>query len=82
MNNLISIIVTIYNREDYLKECLDSVKNQTYQNFECLMIDDGSTDNSKVIAEEYAKEDSRFKFIPVEHVGFPEAKNIGLRNKL
>ena len=79
MENLISIIVTVYNRENYLKECLDSVKNQTYKNFECLIIDDGSTDSSINIINSYL-EDTRFKLIASKHVGFPEAKNIGLRN--
>lgn len=50
MNELISIIVPIYNVEKYLRECLDSIQKQTYQNFECIMVNDGSTDNSKQIA--------------------------------
>ncbi len=59
MDELISIIVPIYNVEEYLRECLDSIQKQTYTNFECIMINDGSTDNSKQIAEEYLV-DSRF----------------------
>ena len=77
--DLISIIVTIYNREKYLAECLDSIKAQTYPNYEVIMVDDGSTDTSIEIARKYT-EDSRFKLIESEHVGFPEAKNIGLHN--
>ena len=80
LNQLISVIVTIYNREDLLEECLQSLQKQTYKNFEALMIDDGSTDGSLEIAKKYQTEDSRFKLIASEHVGFPEAKNIGLRN--
>lgn len=79
-DDLISVIITIYNREKFLEECLLSLKNQTYKNFEAIMIDDGSTDNSLEIAKKYQEEDSRFKLIASEHVGFPEAKNIGLRN--
>lgn len=79
-DKLISVIITIYNREKFLEECLLSLKNQTYKNFEAIMIDDGSTDNSLEIAKRYQEEDSRFKLIASEHVGFPEAKNIGLRN--
>ena len=59
MDELISIIVPIYNVEEYLRECLDSIQKQTYQKFECIMVNDGSTDNSKQIAEEYLV-DSRF----------------------
>lgn len=79
MEDLITVIVTIYNREKYLKQCLDSVQNQTYSNFECIMVDDGSTDNSIAIAETYTK-DPRFKLITSEHVGFSAVKNIGLDN--
>ena len=57
----ITIIVPIYNVEKYLSSALDSVVNQTYKNLEVLLIDDGSTDNSKKIAEEYVKKDSRVK---------------------
>ena len=56
----ITIIVPIYNVEKYLSFALDSVVNQTYKNLEVLLIDDGSTDNSSKIAEEYVKKDSRF----------------------
>ena len=53
MKDLISIIVPIYNVEKYLRMCLDSIQNQTYQNFECLLINDGSPDNSADICREY-----------------------------
>ena len=78
MDDLITIIVTIYNREKYLEQCLESVRNQTYKNFECIMVDDGSTDESITIAKGYADNDPRFKLITSEHVGFSAAKNIGL----
>ena len=78
MNKLISVIVTIYNREKLLNECLDSLKAQTYKDFEVIMVDDGSTDNSITIAQKYADEDNRFKLIKSEHIGFPAAKNLGL----
>lgn len=61
-NELISIVVPIYNVEKYLRECLDSISEQTYKNFECIMVNDGSTDSSQQIAEEYL-EDSRFTLI-------------------
>ena len=77
---MISIIIPFYNTEKYLKQCLDSIKNQTFSDYECLMIDDGSTDSSRIIAEQFAKEDSRFKLLNKEHIGFPQAKNLGLDN--
>ncbi|VMY51986.1 glycosyltransferase [Streptococcus pneumoniae] len=58
-NELISIVVPIYNVENYLRMCLDSIQNQTYQNFECLLINDGSPDHSSKICEEFVEKDSR-----------------------
>ena len=78
MNKLISVIVTIYNQEQFLKECLDSLLSQTYRNFEVLMIDDGSTDNSVSIAQTYTEKDNRFILIASQHIGFPAVKNLGL----
>ena len=81
MNNpLISVIVTCYNREQYIRDCLLSLINQSYSNWECILVDDGSTDNSRAIINELIVNDNRFHFIPHEHVGFPLAKNIGLDN--
>ena len=56
----VSIIVPIYNVEPYLQGCLDSLLNQTFKDFEVIMIDDGATDSSGLIADEYAKKDARF----------------------
>lgn len=75
---MISIIVPFYNSSKFLNECLSSIKAQTFSDFECLLIDDGSSDSSREIAESYTKEDSRFILLNKEHVGFPQAKNIGL----
>ena len=77
MNELISIIVPIYNVENYLRECLDSIQNQTYKKFECIMVNDGSTDSSQQIAEEYLV-DSRFKLINQSNKGLSEARNTGI----
>ena len=79
MDELISIIVPIYNVEEYLRECLDSIQKQTYPNFECIMINDGSTDNSKQIAEEYLV-DIRFKLINQSNQGLSSARNTGIKH--
>lgn len=76
MTELISIIVPIYNVEEYLKDCLDSIQKQTYQNYDCIMINDGSTDSSREIAETYLV-DSRFRLI---NQGLSAARNTGFRN--
>ena len=77
-NELISIIVPIYNVENYLRQCLDSILNQTYQNFECLLINDGSPDNSADICREYVEKDSRFKYSEKENGGVSSARNLGI----
>ena len=73
----ITLIVPIYNVEDYLEQCLDSIQNQIYKNFICIMVNDGSTDNSKAIAEKYLS-DERFILINQENKGLSGARNTGL----
>lgn len=75
---LISIVVPIYNVENYLRMCLDSIQNQTYQNFECLLINDGSPDNSADICREYVEKDSRFRYFEKENGGLSSARNLGI----
>ena len=75
---LISIIVPIYNVENYLRQCLDSIMSQTYQNFECLLINDGSPDNSADICREYVEKDSRFRYFEKENGGVSSARNLGI----
>ncbi|GHT18139.1 glycosyl transferase family 2 [Bacteroidia bacterium] len=79
MEHLISIIIPVYNVEKYLRACLDSVVNQTYTNLEILLIDDGSTDRSFEICNEYAVNDSRVKIFHQENKGAYESRNVGLR---
>ena len=77
---LISIIVPVYKAEKYLSECIDSIISQTYENFELILIDDGSPDNSGKICDEYAEKDKRIKVIHKENAGVSSARNIGLDN--
>ncbi len=77
-NELISIIVPIYNTEKYLHQCLDSILNQTYTNFEVLLVNDGSTDSSRMICQEYVERDSRFRYIEKDNGGVASARNLGL----
>jgi glycosyltransferase EpsH len=74
----ISIIVPVYNVEKYLPKCLDSIINQTFTDFECICINDGSPDNSLTILQEYASKDNRIKIINQENKGLPYVRNIGL----
>ena len=77
-NELISIIVPVYNVEKYIAKCLDSLVNQTYLNIEILLIDDGSTDKSLSICKKYAAVDSRIKLFSKENGGVSSARNLGL----
>ncbi|WP_188049576.1 glycosyltransferase family A protein [Flavobacterium sp. GP15] len=77
--NLVSIIIPIYNQEKYLKETLNSVVNQTYSNWECILINDGSSDNSVSVLSEYVSKDNRFVFINSENKGVSSARNFGLK---
>ena len=77
---LISIIVPCYNCDPFLKETLNSVINQTFQSWECIIVDDGSTDDSKIIAESYAKKDKRFTSISESNKGVSSARNKGIAN--
>ena len=78
--DLISVIVPIYNVEDYIRQCFDSLLHQTYQNFEVLMINDGSPDNSTSICQEYAARDSRFRYFEKENGGISTAVNLGIEH--
>ena len=78
MAEKITVIVPVYNVEHYLDKCLDSLINQTYKNLEIIVINDGSTDNSGEICQEYAQKDSRIIYIEKENGGQSEARNMGL----
>ncbi|MGN1337401.1 MAG: glycosyltransferase family 2 protein [Candidatus Coprovivens sp.] len=78
MNKLISVIVPVYNVEKYLKKCIDSILEQEYTNLEIILVDDGSTDNSGNICDEYKKIDSRIKVIHKKNGGLSDARNKGI----
>lgn len=77
---LISVIMPVYNKAIYLKKCINSLINQTFTDFEVLIIDDGSTDNSFDICKEFSEQDKRIKLIQIENNGVSNARNIGLKN--
>ncbi len=79
---LVSVIIPIYNVENYIVRCLKSIQSQTYKNFECIIINDGSTDNSAEIAEKFIQPDKRFKVIHQINKGLGGARNSGLENAL
>lgn len=78
MNPLISVIVPCYNQAQYLDECLQSVLDQTYQNWECIIVNDGSPDNTAELAEKWVQQDKRFSYYYSENKGVSNARNIGL----
>lgn len=75
---LISIIVPCYNQAQYLDECLQSVSNQTYQNWECIIVNDGSIDDTEKKARHWENKDRRFKYLFQENLGVSIARNLGL----
>lgn len=75
---MISVIVPVYNVEEYLEECLESIKRQTYTDIEVILVNDGSTDGSKEICERYCEKDSRFKLVSQENKGQSVARNLGM----
>ena len=75
---MISVIIPVYNVENYLEECLKSVQTQTYTNIEVILVNDGSTDKSKLICERYCKEDRRFQLLNQENQGLSDARNNGV----
>lgn len=79
MNDLISVVVPVYNVEKYLQKCIDSIINQTYKKIEIILVNDGSTDNSLSICNEYKKTDSRIQVIDKKNGGLSSARNVGIK---
>lgn len=80
MNELVTVVVPIYNVEKYLERCLKSVTEQTYRNLEIILVDDGATDSCPEICDEWAKKDDRIKVIHKENAGLGMARNTGIEN--
>jgi len=79
-NSKISVVVPIYNAEKYIEKCIESIINQTYKKIEILLINDGSTDNSKSICEMYAKKDNRIKILNQKNGGVSKARKNGIKH--
>ena len=77
--NMLTLIIPIYNIEQYLSQCLDSIINQTYTSIQIILVDDGTTDSSGRICDEYADKDSRIIDIHKENGGLVSARKAGLR---
>ena len=77
---LISIVIPVYNAEKYLEQCLNSIQNQTYKNFEVILVNDGSMDHSESICMDFVKVDTRFKYFTKVNGGASSARNFGLDN--
>ena len=75
---MISVIVPVYNVEEYLEECLNSIQHQTYTDIEVILVNDGSRDGSKEICERYCQQDPRFHLINQENKGLSGARNRGM----
>lgn len=80
MKTIVSIIVPCFNQAQYLDECLQSVLDQTFQDWECIIVNDGSPDNTKEIAQEWIAKDSRFKYISIANSGVCNARNVGIQS--
>ena len=79
---MISIIVVVYNTEKYIKRCIDSILSQTYKDFELIVVDDGSTDCSGKICDEYALKDPRVRVIHQQNGGVSSARKVGIENAI
>lgn len=75
---LISVVAPVYNTSKYLRQCIESVINQSYENWELILVDDGATDESPLICDEYAKKESRIKVIHQRNQGLSVARNNGI----
>jgi glycosyltransferase involved in cell wall biosynthesis len=82
VNKIVSVILPVYNCERYLVKCLDSILTQTYKSLEVIIINDGSSDSSREIAERYTKQDKRIKLVNQGNNGVSASRNVGLKNSI
>ena len=75
---MISIVVPVYNSQDYLENCLDSIRTQSFQDWECIVVDDGSTDGSGAIIDSFVIKDARFVSVYKNNGGVSSARNVGI----
>ena len=75
---MISVVIPVYNAENYLSNCIQSILNQTYKDFEIILIDDGSTDHSREICDVYMRKDNRVKVWHKKNEGVSSARNLGM----
>lgn len=78
MEEKISVIIPVYNDEKYLKQCVESVLTQSYRNLEVILVDDGSTDATPAICEEFRRQDNRIRIIYKQNEGVGASRNTGL----
>ena len=78
-NPLISVIIPAYNAEQFLDETLESVLSQTYENWECIIVNDGSTDNTESVAKKWCEKDARFRYFYKENSGASDTRNLGIK---
>ena len=76
---LISVVIPAYNAEQFLDETLESVLSQTYENWECIIVNDGSTDNTESIAKKWCEKDARFRYFYKENSGASDTRNLGIK---
>ena len=76
----VSVIVPVYKAEKYLRQCIESILAQTFTDWECILVDDGSPDHSGAICDEYAQKDARSRVIHKENGGVSSARKVGLDN--
>lgn len=76
----ISVIIPIYNAEKYIEKCINSILNQTFKNIEIILVNDGSTDNSRIICEKYKNKDKRIRLFNIENNGVSSARNLGIES--
>lgn len=80
MKDLVSVVIPIYNVEKYLRKCIETVIDQTYTNIEIILVNDGSTDNSLQICNQFKEKDKRIKVINKKNGGLSDARNVGIKN--